>query len=78
MVDSPAYPCQFVLVVNDAAVLNAECADTAAKPWGFHGSQPCRRCRAYRPSIDTQLNARSDAAYSVQRISRAGSTWHVL
>ena len=24
MVDSPAYPCQFVLVVNDEAVLKAE------------------------------------------------------
>ena len=78
MVDSPAYPCQFVFVVNDAAVLNDECADTAPKPCGLNGSQPCRRCNAYRTSIETQLNASSDAAYSVQRISRRASMWHVL
>ena len=77
MVDSPAYPCQFVLVANDAAVLKAECAETAPKPWGFNGSHPCRRCSAYKTSIDTTLNARSDAAYSVHRISRVASMRHV-
>jgi hypothetical protein len=43
MVDSPLYACQFVFVVNDAAVLKARSAGTAPNRCGFHGSQNCRR-----------------------------------
>jgi hypothetical protein len=32
MVDSPEYACQFVLVTNEAAVLNASADGTSEKP----------------------------------------------
>ena len=44
MVDSPLYACQFVLVVNDAAVLNARSGATAPNPCGLNGSHCCMRC----------------------------------
>jgi hypothetical protein len=38
IVDSPEYACQFVLVVKDAAVLNATCAgETAPNFCGLNG-----------------------------------------
>ena len=43
MVDSPPYPCQFVLLAKLTAVLNEESGDTAPKPCGFSGSTPCTR-----------------------------------
>ena len=46
IVDSPAYDCQFVLVVNEAAVSNAWRSTTARKLCGLSGSsvlQPERR-----------------------------------
>ena len=46
MVDSPLYACQFVLVVNDTAVLKASAGGTGPKPCGLNGStvlQPLHR-----------------------------------
>src|SRR5712671_5793298 len=39
VVDSPAYPCQAVLVAKLTAVSNAESVVTFAMLWGFQGSQ---------------------------------------
>ena len=74
MVVSPPYACQFVLVVNDTAVLNASAGATGPKPCGLNGSTCCRRCMAYSTSIETTLNMSSATAYSVHRISRLSST----
>ena len=51
------YPCQLVFDMNEAAVLKDEWVETAPKPCGLSGNQPCSRCNAYRTSIDTALNA---------------------
>ena len=74
MVVSPPYACQFVLVVNDTAVLKASAGATPANPCGFQGSTPCSRCIAYSTSIETTLKRSNATAYSVQRISRVSST----
>ena len=74
MVVSPPYACQFVLVVNDAAVLNARAGATGPNACGLNGSTCCSRCIAYSTSIETTLNMSSATAYSVQRMSRPSST----
>ena len=43
MVDSPAYDCQFVLVVKEAAVSNACRSTTPGRCWGLSGSRCCSR-----------------------------------
>ncbi len=43
MVDSPAYDCQLVLVVNETAVFQARAGPTAPSPFGLSGSTACRR-----------------------------------
>src|SRR5262245_11552012 len=74
MVDSPLYACQFVFVVNDAAVLNARGGGTGPNPCGLNGSTCCSRCSAYKTSIETTLKRSSATAYSVHRISWSSST----
>src|SRR5215471_9988251 len=46
IVDSPEYPCQFVLVVKDTAVFHEESGETAPKRFGFRGSHCWRRWKA--------------------------------
>ena len=43
MVASPEYDCQFVLVTNEAAVLNASAGSTPGKP-SDSGRSACNRC----------------------------------
>ena len=61
MVASPEYDCQFVLVTNDAAVLNAWSGATPGKP-RLSGRCGWNRCSAYRPRTDTALKASSARA----------------
>ncbi len=64
-----------MLVVNEAAVLNARCAgDTARKFLRIERQKPCTRWIRYSSSIDTTLNSSMATAYSVQRISWSSST----
>ena len=51
IVDSPEYDCQFVLVTNEAAVLNAWSAGTPGNP-RLSGRFGCKRSSAYSPSTD--------------------------
>src|ERR1700719_231627 len=74
MVDSPAYPCQFVLVAKLTAVLKDESDETLAKACGFNGSQNCRRCSAKTTSAPSALNSSSATAYRVHGMSCCGST----
>jgi hypothetical protein len=43
IVDSPEYDCQFVLVVNEAAVSNACRSTTGPRPAGLSGRRCCSR-----------------------------------
>src|SRR5690349_9387820 len=74
IVVSPAYDCQFVFVVNDAAVSNACRSTTAARCCGFRGSRCWSLSPAYVKSIETPLNSSMEAAYRVQCWSSVGST----
>src|SRR3982751_7140044 len=56
MVDSPAYDCQFVFVVNDAAVSNACRSMTPERCCGLNGKSGCRRSTTYVSTIDAALN----------------------
>ena len=56
---SPLYACQLVFVMNDTAVFHASSGACAASPAGFHGSQGCRRIRAYDTSSMTRLHSTS-------------------
>src|SRR6185312_10774214 len=60
IVVSPLYDCQFVLVVNYAAVSNACRSTTAAIPCGLSGSRCCRRSTAYVRSMDAALKTSID------------------
>src|SRR5574342_1193364 len=62
IVTSPEYDCQFVLVVNDAAVSKACRFGTAGSPAGVRGSRACSRSATYVASIDTALNNSSPPA----------------
>jgi hypothetical protein len=44
IVVSPEYPCQFVFVVKDTAVFQAESGATAPKPFGLNGRNFWSRC----------------------------------
>ena len=56
MVDSPPYPCQFVLVAKLDAVLNDESGETPAMPAGVRGNMPWNRWMAYTAIKPTMLN----------------------
>ena len=84
---SPPYDCQFVLVVNDAAVLNAKSgvidvaqagAFFAPKCIGFNGSKACRRKTMYVMISVTKLKMSMAAAYVVHFISSFSFTPQIL
>ena len=66
MVDSPAYPCQFVLVVKLTAVLNDECVDTAARCCGLNGRRCWRRWKQYVTSTPMALKTSMMTVYAFQ------------
>src|ERR1019366_10821569 len=74
MVTSGTYACQFVLVVNEAAVLNARSGATAASFCGLSGRWFCTRSIRYVRAKVTPLKMSMAAPYSVQRISWVSST----
>ena len=59
---SPLYDCQFVFVVNDAAVSNAWRSGTASRCAGLRGSTLCSRSAKYVTRSDTALNTSTAAA----------------
>src|SRR6478736_2270625 len=78
IVVSPLYDCQFVFVVNDAAVSNDWRAVTAGKCAGLSGSMACRRRTRYVNSIVAALNSSIPAVYRVQCWSSDASTPQTL
>ena len=55
IVDSPAYDCQFVFVVNEADVSNACRSRTLARCSGLSGSASCNRSTTYVTSNPVAL-----------------------